>query len=550
MKRMMCVYLPNWPLQRLQRERPELRDKSLSEKGTGPLKSRVQSPFRIGFKALVLVNNGAARGPKVVFCSASAARSGIHPGMPVAEAVAIDPRLGIEEYDPVRDVQALQQLAKWAERWSPLVGLEEGPAPQSLLLNLTGCTDCFQGEEQLLRRALRELAEAGWAVRLAIADTIGAAWGLAHYGRSPLLAPAGQGEKFLGPLPAAALRLPTDTLDLLAKLGLERIDQLIALPRASLASRFGPLLLQRLDEALGRLPETLAPHRLAPPVQAGCSFEYPTDQRQALHYALDRLTQRIQEALQGRHCGARQVECWLYHESAAPLRVEINLFRPSDSLPYLRMLLREQLEQVAIAEPVCGMRLHVSQAEPLADSQTELFEGQSSAALQELAALIDRLSSRLGQEAVTRPALVPDAQPECACRFEPLLRTDSRRAGSVNLLGPGAKRRKTSARILERVQGVDALRAPSLLRPLRLWPRPLSIEVMSIVPEGPPVRFRWQGVDYRIIRTWGPERIETGWWRCHDVQRDYYVVVTQVGNRFWLFRRRDDGRWFLHGCFD
>jgi len=34
------------------------------------------------------------------------------------------------------------------------------------------------------------------------------------------------------------------------------------------------------------------------------------------------------------------------------------------------------------------------------------------------------------------------------------------------------------------------------------------------------------------------------------VGRDYYQVETACGNRFWLFRRLSDGRWFLHGTFD
>jgi len=83
-----------------------------------------------------------------------------------------------------------------------------------------------------------------------------------------------------------------------------------------------------------------------------------------------------------------------------------------------------------------------------------------------------------------------------------------------------------------------------------LLPQPLPIPTTSVVPDGPPVRFRWGDVDYSIARSWGPERIETGWWRGQDVHRDYYLVETISGARFWIYRRRDDGRWFLHGCFD
>jgi protein ImuB len=57
-------------------------------------------------------------------------------------------------------------------------------------------------------------------------------------------------------------------------------------------------------------------------------------------------------------------------------------------------------------------------------------------------------------------------------------------------------------------------------------------------------------VEYRVTCSRGPERIETGWWRGQDVRRDYYAVATRAGSRFWIFRRREDSRWFLHGCFD
>src|SRR5262249_38716480 len=158
---------------------------------------------------------------------------------------------------------------------------------------------------------------------------LGAAWALAHHATAPILAPAGQAEAVLRPLPVAALRLSVETLELLAGLGIERIEQLIALPRASLVSRFGPELLEPLDQALGRLPETFAPCRLTSPVQAALPFEPPSDCRQALSYALERLTQRVHESLQVHNWGARQIECWLYYETASPVRVEVNLFRPS-----------------------------------------------------------------------------------------------------------------------------------------------------------------------------------------------------------------------------
>jgi protein ImuB len=63
------------------------------------------------------------------------------------------------------------------------------------------------------------------------------------------------------------------------------------------------------------------------------------------------------------------------------------------------------------------------------------------------------------------------------------------------------------------------------------------------------MRFRLRAEQHQVARAWGPERIETGWWRKWPVRRDYYRVETTAGQRFWLFRRLQDGKWFLHGAF-
>lgn len=97
-------------------------------------------------------------------------------------------------------------------------------------------------------------------------------------------------------------------------------------------------------------------------------------------------------------------------------------------------------------------------------------------------------------------------------------------------------------------------------RPLWMPPRPLPLEplaagMIAVAPDGPPVRFRIGGVVHRVRTAHGPERIETAWWRGPTVRRDYYVVETESGARFWLFRRlgrsphRARSEWYLHGVF-
>jgi len=53
------------------------------------------------------------------------------------------------------------------QRYSPIVGVEEGPCPESLLVDITGCAACFHGEDRLRQLLARvgDFVEAALAVR-------------------------------------------------------------------------------------------------------------------------------------------------------------------------------------------------------------------------------------------------------------------------------------------------------------------------------------------------------------------------------------------------
>ena len=528
----MCIYLPQWPLQNLWHRRPELRDKPV---------------------ALIEQRGGSAL---VTFCCPLAAGAGVRPGMARAEAVAIQRHLLLCEEDPAKDRQALERLAEWAERYSPIVSLEEAAVPQSLLLDITGCAACFHGEDRLAQQAARELRGRGWDARVAVASTLGAAWGVAHVSGEWRVAsgeqnaeqdalpafrlvPSAETEQALGPLPLSALRLPEGAVATLAALGIERIGQLVSLPRSGVPGRFGADVLRRLDQAMGHLPEVIVPHQPVREIQASCSFAQPTDRIDVVRHAADRLLERIEATLRSRNRGARKLECWLYHEAltpeAPPVCIEVGLFRPSGSARHLSKLLGARLERVRIAEPIVRLCLRVPSVEFMVQRQFELFDADASQ-LEELGDLIDRLASQFGSEAVTFARLVEDCQPEYACRFEPAI------AKSANSKNPGKHKSITPPVAAEAV--IEGH------RPLLVWPVPLPIHVVAVLPSGEPRQFVWLGREYTVSQCWGPERIETGWWRGHDVQRDYYTVATDVGTRLWLFRRHQDNHWFLHGCFD
>jgi len=672
----MCVRLPHWPLQRLRNEQPE---------HDGPL---------------VLYAGAGRRRLRVTDCSRRALEEGVRPGMPLAEAKALleyvpleNPKSEIRNpkeirstkfqssaeadredrnirisnfdipsdfgfrvsdlassqpwfalHDPAADRAGLETLAGWCRRFSPVVGIED---PDSLLLDVTGCAHLFGGEEELARSVADDFHRRGFTVRVALADTIGAAWAFAHYGGNcklkiencqlknepppdsnlqfpifnfqfsilpPLLPPPTQGKRSfrdfiastrvaksqgtadpaprsqlstlnsrLSTLPIEALRLPAETVATLHQLDIRRVEQLQGLPRCTLPSRFGPEVLRRLDQATGNCPETITPVRPPEPVEARHEFEQPTHQRFALEAALRRLVERVLRELASRMEGIQRLQVRLIYEdhrkpaeggrrkaeggkptNAAVSQLStlnsqlhrqdeftVGLLRPAACAEHVTGLLFTRLERVALSGNVAELQMTVAASAPLESQQPRLFDtGTNPAAERELSHLLDRLSTRLGGERVVSPRLHPDAQPEYAVHWEQIEGGRRKAEGGkpTNALSQLSTLNSQLRRSKDNLQ-FSILNSQFSIspRPLRLLPDPQPIDVVSIVPDGPPLRFFRHGRSHTVARWWGPERIETGWWRHRHVRRDYYRVETEAGARFWIFRRPDTWEWCFQG---
>lgn len=512
MKRVMCVWLPEWPLQRLQSVHREDEPEPVPR---------------------VLYAESARRGLRVVICCRNTARQGVRPGMPLAEARGLlkttsGPQPQLLEHDPQADRTALEGLAGWCQRFSPVVGIE---GTDSLLLDISSCAELFGGERRLAGQLSRAVGRWGLCVRTAIADTPGAAWALARFGNeTPEIVPPGQQAAAMDPLPVAALRIPENVLSTLADLGLRRIGQVRGLPRSSLPSRFGPELIRRLDQALGELAEPIEPIRAPEPIEVRREFEYSTGDRRALEAVLDGLIEQLAGKLSAAGLGVRELEIGLLETTKEETCFTVGCLRPSQAVSHLRGLTFTRLEQVIPQAEIIGVRVKAVTTARLESQQTRLFEtGENSQAGRLFAELVDRMSNRLGKDRVLRPLLQPDAQPEFAVLWEP--------ATAAQATPPAAQ-----------FPWLDG--CPALARPLHLHPEPLPIQVTSVVPDGPPIRFFGKTGMETVAHWWGPERIETGWWRDRHIRRDYFHVETESGNRLWLFRRVDRGDWFLHGEFE
>jgi protein ImuB len=518
---------------------------------------------------------------KIAACSPAAQQRQVAVGMTLAEATSVAGQRGsartgalrLLACDPAADRAALEQLAAACEMFSPIVGLEDAARPESLLLDVTGLERLFGGEAALLAQVSEHFHRQQLPARVALADTIGAAWAVAHYapghdapghdalaqqahGRRSVglcpapgswLVPPGEVAAALAPLPIESLRVPAALLPWLHELGLFTLAQLEPLSRPGIAERFGPQLLQCWDRALGHVPEVIRPCRSDTRPRAERQLEYPTASREAVQRVLQEQLAKLAADLAAGGQGIAGLACRLQSEARPAVSFAIALVRPTLNQRHLLDLLQLKLERLSLSAPVAGISLEVSGSAPLTCHQQELFEsGAAARDERSLGQLVDRLSSRLGAAAVVRARAWPDAQPEHAWRPVPVI--DNLPGNRLGNPQRGGKPITTRRKPRPPVNRWPTLHAGE--RPLRLAREPLPVELVSIVPEGPPISLRMDGQEQRIIHRWGPERIETGWWRGGPARRDYYRVQTQSGRRLWLFRRLNDGRWFLHGWFD
>jgi protein ImuB len=463
---------------------------------------------------------------------ARAQAAGLAPGMPLADARAQVPALVVRDADPDGDAAALKRLAAWCGRYSPWTAPDahsgEGGGA-GVWIDATGCAHLFGGEAAMLADLRHRLGRLGFTARAAMADTPGGAWALARFATdarlTTVVAPEGGLRGYLSPLPPAALRLDAATCDLLHRLGLRRIADLLDIAPASLAPRVGREVRRRLDQALGRAAEPIDPIAPVPPLRARRAFAEPIGMRDDLAAAIEALIAGLCRRLEEAGQGARRLELTLYRVDGSLQPVQLGTSRASREADHLKRLFAERLDDLDAGFGVEVMTLAATSAERLPAGQLALGRKAGTAGGKgagELAGLIDRLEARLGGGAVTRPRPVGSHHPERAVAGGPAFARTRRQAWPAT--GP---------------------------RPLRLVDPPQPLDATAPASDGPPAQLRFGGLTHRVTAARGPERVSPEWWRPDSPQgsdrRDYYRLETAEGRRYWVFRTGT--RWYLHGLF-
>ncbi|MBC7936579.1 MAG: DNA polymerase Y family protein [Rhizobacter sp.] len=451
-----------------------------------------------------------------------AQQKGVDIGMVIADARAIIPSLQVLDDKPELSNQLLKALAEWFIRFTPIVALDP---PSGLILDVSGCTHLWGGEKQYLADIIARLKRSGYTARAAMADTIGASWAIARYGTDTLIIENGQQTIALLSLPPAALRLESEIVERLEKLGLRQLSQFIPMPRSALRRRFGEPLLKRLDQALGQEEEPLVPVQVPLPFQERLPCLEPIVTATGIEIALERLLDALCQRLKQEGKGIRTALLKCYRVDRKIEQVAIGTNRASNNTRHIFKLFEFKLPGI---EPALGIELFILEAPKVEDvkaAQETLWENTGGLNDIGLAELLDRVAGKIGDNHIHR--YLPDEHywPERSCK------------PATDLQEKPASAWKTDRP-----------------RPLQLLTKPEPIEVTAPIPDYPPMLFRYKAKLHKIMKADGPERIEQEWWLQEGQHRDYYCVEDEEGHRYWLFRSghydaTKSYQWFIHGFF-
>ncbi|WP_194727206.1 Y-family DNA polymerase [Noviherbaspirillum malthae] len=457
---------------------------------------------------------------RVAWVSPYANDCGIAPGMSESGARTRSANVLLVPRDIEAEEKALTEAALWALHFTPEVALW----PSGLLLDVTASLRLFGGVATIIDRLRTGFQELGLSASIAAAPTATAAWWIAQYDDG-VMADQDTYTNLIDSLPITLIEPLHPHSETLKAIGCKTVGQFRRLPRVGVVKRFGKAALTDLDRCFGAEPELMAwyeaPERFCQRIELGARVETT----ELLLHSARRLLMQMTGFLTARFSAVTQFSLLLHHETvrlgkSPTTRIDIKLGAASRDLDHLTLLMKEHLAKVVLESSVIEMTLSADELEERAAPNTELFPTAASES-EMLGRLIERLTSRLGPDAVTRIAITADHRPEkCTAHVAPIA---GKTANAKN--------------------GLSGASFPP--RPTWLLKTPLPLITRQNKP--------FYGAPLRLLI--GPERIETGWWDDEVIARDYFVALNEALHLvLWVYRARisaddEEPGWFLHGFF-
>lgn len=441
------------------------------------------------------VHETSGQKARIVQASRAALALGVRPGQALSDALTIAPALHSQPRCRRMETQALERIAMLAYGYSHQVALA---GCDTVLLEVAGSRRLHGSTENLTDSLCRKTQQRGFIVRSGLAPVAAAAQLLARLGvHCPDLSGL---ERTLGQIPLMDLNLSPEVRQAMAGCGLRTIGELMHLPAADRARRFGAHLNDDLAGLFGHHSVPLPTWQ--PPERYRQRLELPaaTADTSALLFIFRRAIEHLGDWLEVRDHALTRLHVQLERENGGSLAaMGIGLARPGLDRERLLELIGLKLERLNLAAPVIGIILCAETTAAHRPPQSDLFSGHNRT--DAWPALLDRLNARLGDDGLASLTPVADHRPEKSWTWT--------------------------------APGVTAPCNENRPRPLWLLPQPRPCQRESLQLQQ------------------GPERIESGWWDGHECRRDYWIALDRSGRCLWVFLEHQPLHgWFIQGFFD
>ena len=459
---------------------------------------------------------------RILLANRQAEQQGVKVGMSLATARSLIDG-GIYKRRRLREQQCLRRLSWLAYRFTPQVICYRDDA---LLLEINSSLRLFKGLPMLWCSIRRALAKQPYDYRCGVAHTATAAWLLSYHrqqcsvqwlqGDRPITADLIQPQ--LDSMPVSLLVDFQEVVQRLQYSGIKQLGQVLAIPAAQLAKRFGVAFadyVRGISVHSGEpLPELILPAVFCRSVD----YSYAINDWQLLLAPMKTLLIELMDYLKKNQLQCSEIHWHLWSPDQNQITFSIACQRVFSQWSTLLELTEIKLNTVTIDMAVEMVELRCcrfTDVELLTSSlfTEETLQGglsQHNVSQEQLQLLLDKLISRLGEHNVYRLQQRDSHIPEQAVE-------------AVTINNHAAWQQQST-------MGAD--------RPCWLLNKPQLLSCRQGV-------LYWQG-GLTILQ--GPERIESNWWQ-QAISRDYFIVMTQNKQRCWIFRDRLQQQWYLHGFF-
>ncbi len=432
-----------------------------------------------------------------------ARKARLHSGMRYGQALALVPHLRAAVVDDELLEDSSRSMAKVLNDYSPRVEPHR-ELPGLFWLDVSGMYRLYptwQRWVEPLRARLREVH--GIYVHIVV--------GFTRFGTFAVVRSTRQSGAFETPrrerqaaqkAPLDLLDLPSSVLSRARRLGLETVDDLLAMPAEGVRRRLGDRAFRLYRMARGDLRPPNRSFEQQQLAQRSDHLDHEEKNAHRILFLVKRHLHTLLDILEERGEKLAALDLVLQRREEADLKATIAPAEPTLDAGLITDLVRLRLESLPVESGISDVLLTARGARTTTE-QMRLFADKPPRDKAAANRALARLRAEFGADAVVHIVPTRGHLPESRFSLHPL-----------------------DELTLPDLAEADDKATPKAVR--RFFPAPLRLRDMSAAPTRA-----------------GPHTICGGWW-VREVHRDYHLIALD-GRLLWIFYDHQRQRWYLHG---